>query len=122
MPIVLKNKDNADVTYTLVDRRANTAIYMAGGESLLSRSRLTLSLNERSQTNRVIGRLEIPTVLDAAPGIVPGIAYKEIGSFDLSSVLAASSDDALNFIAQFKSLVATDVVKTMYADGIVPAA
>lgn len=123
MPLVLKDRLNADVTYTLADRRSNAAIFINQGSSLLSRSRVTLQLVERQNTNRVIAKLEIPTILDSTtPGVGDSVGYTEIGSIDLSSVLAADTLDAQNFMAQFASLVSSATVKAMYVNGILPNA
>lgn len=123
MPLVLKDRLNADVTYTLADRRSNAAIFINQGSSLLSRSRVTLQLVERQNTNRVIAKLEIPTILDSTtPGVGDSVGYTEIGSIDLSSVLAADTLDAQNFMAQFASLVSSAAVKAMYVNGILPNA
>lgn len=123
MPLVLKDKLNADVTYTLADRRQNSAVFVHKGSSLLEKSRVTLQLIERAKTNRVVGKLEIPTVLESTdPSVVDSVAYTEIGSFDLSSVLAANAVDAEDFMAQFASLVSGAAVKAMYTDGILPQA
>lgn len=121
MSIVLKNHNNVDVTYTLRDRRSGTAIFMAPGDTLAGRSRLTLSIVERDNTNRVVGKLEIPTILECPDTCQPAkLAYTEVGSFDLSAVKFASAEDAENFIAQFQSLIATAAVASMYTDGILP--
>lgn len=121
MSIVLKDHNNANVTYTLRDRRSGTAIFMAPGSTLAGRSRLTLSIVERDKTNRVVGKLEIPSILECPDSCQPAtVAYTEIGSFDLSAVKFASADDAADFIAQFQSLVSTAAVASMYTDGILP--
>lgn len=120
MTITLKDKDNADVVYTLKSVQGSTAIFQ-NGTNLLAKSRLTLQLIERDKTNRVIGKLSIPTVSDCSDTCVdPRIAYTEVGSFDLSSVLIAGSDEAENFIAQFSSLVSNAAVSDMFTNGELP--
>lgn len=123
MALVLKDRLNADVSYTLADRRANVAVFVNQGSTLLSRSRVTLQLIERQKTNRVVCKLEIPTVLESTvPGVGDVVGYTEIGSIDLSSVLAADTLDAQNFMAQFASLISSATVKAMFVNGILPNA
>lgn len=123
MALVLKDRLNADVSYILADRRANVAVFVNQGSTLLSRSRITLQLIERQKTNRVVCKLEIPTVLEGTvPGVGDVVGYTEIGSIDLSSVLAADTLDAQNFMAQFASLISSATVKAMFVNGILPNA
>lgn len=116
--ITLKNFAGANVVYTLVSFVGNTATYAKQGTSLLDSSRLTLQIKENGSTNRIVGKLSIPTV-----GVVPatgqtGVLWKEVGSFDLSSVLGASNDAAKDFAAQFASFTGNDAVKNLYTLGM----
>lgn len=116
--ITLKNFAGTNVVYTLISYVGNTATYAKQGASLLDSSRLLLQLKENGATNRIVGKLSIPTV-----GVIPatgqsGVLWKEVGSLDLSSVLGASSDAAKDFAAQFASLAGSDAVKNLYTLGM----
>lgn len=123
MSLTLKNNANGDVVFTLKNRNGNTAVFTnAGTTGLLGRATLSLQLVERANTNRVIGKLSVPTVVDdVAASAVPVVAYTEVGSFDLSAVLAATAADALDFTAMFKSLVSNQAVIDMYLSGTIPS-
>lgn len=116
--ITLKNAAGQDVVYTEVSRTAGTINFVHNGTSLLDSARLTLKLVEKADTNRVIGKLSIPSV-DVVPTTgVQSVLWTEVGSFDLSSVLAADTAAANDFAAQFASLCATDTVKGLYTTGV----
>lgn len=118
--IVLKDAANADVRFDISRRNGNTAEFVHLGDSLLDRSRLQLALKENGRTNRILGKLSVPSV-DVNPGTgKPEVQYTEVGSFDLSSVLIASPAAANEFIAMFKSLVSSQVVAGMFTDGTQP--
>lgn len=116
--IILKDKDGADVVFTEVSHNGNTVVYVCAGDSLLAQQRLTLTVNAKGQTNRIIAKLFDPTVEVVPSTGVPGVLWTEVGSFDLTSVLAASSDAANNFIAKFASLAGSDRVKALYTTGV----
>lgn len=115
--ITLKTVGNVDVVYVLASQVGNTKTFISAGSSLLAQKRLVLQLKEGPKTNRVVGKLSIPTVGMNADGI-PVVSWTEVGSFDLGAVLAASSTAANDFMAQFVSLAGSDVVKTMYTTGV----
>lgn len=115
--IVLKNAANVDQTYTLAGVSGNVATYYKAGSTLLAKSVLTLTLVNNKGTNRVIPKLSIPTVGTNPSTGLPSVQYTEIGSSDLTSVLAASAADALDFHAQFASLLGHAAVKTPYTTG-----
>lgn len=115
--ITLKDRLSANVVYTLASRVGNTRTFVSSGTSLLGQRRLVLQLKENAQTNRVIAKLSIPTTGTDAAG-KPVVSWTEVGSFDLSAVLAASTTDAEDFLAQFASLVGHADVKAMYVTGV----
>lgn len=116
--IVLKDKTGANVTYTKIRVEGSKSTFQHAGASLLERARVELRLNEGANANHVIGKLMIPTVQDNSSCCGPdGVAYTEVGSFNLTSVLVAATGDAEEFIAQFSSLVASALVKDMYVLG-----
>lgn len=119
MSIILKDAANADVVYVESRRYGNSVDFIHMGANLLERSRIVLTLNENGKTNRVLGKLSIPTVQDDSNG-VPTVVYTEVGSFDLSSVLVADAAVAEDFMAQFGSLIANQAVKLMYTTGARP--
>ena len=122
MSITLKNAANADVVYNLARKAGNTAYFVSAGASLLEKSRLTLQIVEKTDTNRVVGKLSVPSILECPDQCVtPKVAYTEIGSFDLTAVLASKPADLENFFAQFKSLISSAAVRAMYEDGILPS-
>lgn len=116
--IVLKDAAGADVTYTKVSQIGAKSTFVATGTNLQDRAKLELSVIERANTNRIVGKLSIPTVQDnTSSGGDRVVAWTEVGSFDLSSVLKANTAAAEDFIAQFRSLVATNAVKDAYTLG-----
>lgn len=113
-------KDKALVNHVFVPRSAanNTVVYVAPGSTLLDAKKLELTLKDNGPTNRVIGKLSLPTV-GVAPGTgVSGVQWTEVGSFDLSSVKVATSAAAEDFVAMFASLLASDAVKSMFVSGV----
>lgn len=122
MPITLKNRENADVIYTKRAQMGATSEFTSAGATLLSTSKLHLTINEKANVNRIVGKLSIPTVQDCPDQCkVPSVAYTETGSFDLSSVKFANVQQAEDFYAQFKSLVSSDAVRNMFLSGTTPA-
>lgn len=122
MAITLKDAANADVVYTARQLSGNVAKFTAPSGSLMGKPALELQLNEKANTNRIVGKLSIPTVMDCPDQCkVPTVSYTEVGSFDLAAVKFASAVDAENFYAQFKSLVASDAVRNMFLFGTLPA-
>lgn len=121
MPIILKDKDSNNVVYTQSDRQGNLATFRGPG-NLLGRPKLTIQVQERANTNRIVGKLSVPTVRDCTDQCkAPEVAYTEVGSFDLSSVLIADAVVAKDFLAQFVSLVSSDAVRDAFLSGTVPA-
>lgn len=121
MTITLKDSADANVVYILRNRSGNSATFAGPNDTLLGTPKLVLSLDERPNTNRIVGKLSIPTVADATSEFrTAEIIYTEVGSFDLSAVKAASATDAAEFYAQFKSLIASDAVREMFLSGTHP--
>lgn len=118
--IVLKDKDAADVTFSLVGAVGEIATFRAEGSTLLGAPEITLRIQRKQNVNRVYAKLSVPTVCNDDPCGKQVVSYTEVGSLDLSSVLMASQDARDNFIALFASLAATDAVAAMFTDGTSP--
>lgn len=115
--ITLKDSLDADVVFTENGRVGNSRLFVHAGASLLDTARITIGLVEKGATNRVIAKLSVPSV-----GIIPstgvsGVLWTEVGSMDLSSVRAASSEAADNFIAMFASLAGAAIIESLYTTG-----
>lgn len=116
--IVLKDALLANITYAPRNTDTNKVIYIATGTSLLDVRRLELSLKDNGSTNRVIGKLSIPTVGTSPSTGLPSVQWTEVGSFDLASVKGATKVAAEDFFAQFASFAGHASVKSMYVDGV----
>lgn len=116
--ITLKDKNNANVIYVEVSHVGNTRTYIHKGASLMDSAKLSLSVKENGKTNRIVGKLSVPTVGTNPSSAVPSVLWTEVGSFDLSSVLIASAPAAEDFIAQFSSLTGSETVKSLYTNGV----
>lgn len=117
--IVLKDSENNDVTYSLTGFDGKVATYRASGAILLGDSQLTFRITRKPTVNRIVAKLSIPSVCTDPCG-KQTVQYTEVGSLDLSSVLAADQAARDNFVAQFASLAASAAVADMYTDGIMP--
>lgn len=116
--ITLKNKLLTDIVFVPRATAGNTVQYVAPGATLLGAMRCDLTIRDNGPTNRVIGKLSVPSVgINPATG-VNGVQWNEVGSFDLSSVKSASSEAAEDFVTMFASFVASDAVKSMYVNGV----
>jgi len=116
--IVLKDRNSADVPFTLTSVSGNGMVFDNRTGALLNRKRLTLSLNESQKTNRVRAKLSVPSV--ATVDGIPVITYTQVASCDISVVTFASEDDRADLQAMFSSLTATPAVKNMVERGILP--
>lgn len=115
--IILKNKALVNMTFIPRQQKGSVYHYTRAGASLMDTMRLELDLRESQATNRVVGKLSVPSVGTNPSTGQPVVQWTEIGSFDLSSVKAAATIAAEDFFAMFASLVASDVVKQMYVNG-----
>jgi hypothetical protein len=116
--IVLKNNANVDQTFTLSGVTGNSVSYIMAGSSLLATRKLDIVIKRGKATNRIVGKLSVPSVgVNPSTGI-SGVQWTEVGSFDLSSVLSADSAAALDFAAMFGSLANHAATKTPYATGV----
>lgn len=118
--IVIKNKALVDVTFSPRSNAANNVTYVASGVSLLDSKRIDLALKDNGPTNRVIGKLTIPTVGANPSTGVNGVLWTEIGSIDLTAVKGATTVAAEDFHALFVNFVASDAVKQMFLAGVRP--
>lgn len=118
--IVIKNKALVDITFTPRSNAANNVTYIAAGTSLLDSKKIDLVLKDNGPTNRVVGKLSVPTV-GVNPGTgLNGVLWTEVGSIDLSAVKAATTVAAEDFHALFVNFVASDAVKQMFLTGVRP--
>ena len=116
--IILKNKANVDVVFVPRNTAGNVVTYVAPGATLLGAMRLDLNLKEGGLTNRVVGKLSVPTVGVNPTTGVNGVQWTEVGSFDLSSVKSATTVAAEDFFAMWKSLAGHAAVEAMFRDGV----
>jgi hypothetical protein len=116
--IVLKNAANVDQTFSLAGVTANTVTYIKAGASLLETQRLEINLKNGKATNRVVGKLSVPSVGTNPSTGISGVQWTEVGSYDLTSVLAASATAAADFAALFGSLANHTATKTPYTTGV----
>lgn len=114
--IVLKDQDSEDVVFTHVSTAPGSLVYVNRGDSLYDQKRLTLSLNESANVNRVKFKLSVPTVdVDPTTGL-PAVSYTQVASGDVSVVkfssladrkLISALQDSLLSSAEFKNLIET---------------
>lgn len=116
--IVLKNAANVDQTFSLSGVTANSVSYIQAGSNLLATRRLDIVIKNGKATNRIVGKLSIPSVGVSPSTGLSGVLWTEVGSFDLSSVLAADAVAAADFAAMFGSLVNHTASKTPYTTGV----
>lgn len=121
MTIVLKDKANANVTFTRTGISGNSVIYDNRGASLLNRKRLTLTVNENKNTNRIAVKLSLPSVCnDGTDCATESIKYTQVASADVTVVRFASTVDREDLGALFGSLITNIAVQDMITDGVLP--
>lgn len=121
MSITLKDRNAVDKVFTKVAQTGNTVEFTCAGTNLQNSMSLALTLKKNSKTNRIVGRLTVPTThVPSATGLEE-VAYTEVGSFDLSAVRFASAAAAEDFVALFSSLLASASVESMYLSGTMPS-
>jgi hypothetical protein len=116
--ITLKDAAAADVVFTLQSVQGRVHHFVHAGESLLDSERLHLSIVDQGKVARIKGALFIPTVGTNPSTGLPSVLWQEAGSFDLTSVKAASSVSAEDFVARFASLASSEYVASMYTTGV----
>lgn len=116
--IVLKDKNDANVTYVLQSIQGRVHHFVSAGDNQLDAKRLHLQIVDQGRVARIKGALFIPTVGTNPSTGLPAVSYQEAGSFDLTSVKVASSTDAEDFMAQFASLASSEYVANMYTSGV----
>lgn len=116
--IVLKNKANADLTFVYSGSKGTVQHFVKAGTNLLDQERLHLSVIDQGKVARIKGALFVPTVGTNPTTGLPAVVYQEAGSFDLTSVKAAPTLAAEEFVARFKSLVASPAIQAMYTTGV----
>lgn len=121
MSITIKDKANADKVFTKVSQSGDRADFSCAGSNLQDSMSLALTLKSNGKTNRVIGKLTVPTTHTSPSTGLVEIAYTEVGSFDLTAVRFASTDAAENFYALLSSLIANAGIKDMYLTGTMPS-
>lgn len=121
--IVLKDKANADVTFTLTGVAGNSVIFDNRTSSLLGRKRLTLTVNENKNTNRIAVKLSIPSVCDdksASGCTTESVKYTQVASADITVVRFSSLADREDLAAMFGSLITSAAVEDMVTEGVLP--
>lgn len=120
--IVLKDKANADVTFTLTGVAGNSVIFDNRTSSLLGRKRLTLTVNENKNTNRIAVKLSIPSVCASDPSdcTTESIKYTQVASADITVVRFSSLADREDLAALFGSLITSAAVEDMVTEGVLP--
>ena len=120
--IVLKDKANADVTFTLTGVAGNSVIFDNRTSSLLGRKRLTLTVNENKNTNRVAVKLSIPSVCDDSVSgcTTESVKYTQVASADITVVRFSSLADREDLAALFGSLITNAAIEDMVVEGVLP--
>lgn len=119
MNIVLKDQTDSDVMFTHVRTAPGMLEFQSRGDSLMDVKRLTLSLNENANTNRVRFKLSIPTIgTDAANK--PVVTYTQVVSGDFTVVKFSSEDDRALLKALTSSLVSSATVSDLVVNGAFP--
>lgn len=120
--IVLKDAANADVSFNLVSgENPAQIIYENQSGPIVGRKRIVLSMKQNANVNRVKARIAIPSVsVDPLSG-KSTVAWTNVASLDVSSVLYAPADAATEMMALFESLTASTVVADMVTNGVNPS-
>lgn len=120
--IVLKDKANADVTFTLTGVAGSSVIFDNRTSSLLGRKRLTLTVNENKNTNRIAVKLSIPSVCEGETSgcTAESIKYTQVASADITVVRFSSLADREDLAALFGSLITNAAVEDMVTEGVLP--
>lgn len=121
MSIILLDRNSANVTFTKVNQTGNRVDFVAPGDTLLDAKSIALTLKQNRGTNRIAGKITVPTAHTNPSTGLPEVAYTEVGSFDLTAVRFASDADAENFLALLSSLIASPAVSGMYRTGAMPS-
>lgn len=116
--ISLKNAANVDQTFTLSGVTGNSVSYIMAGANLLATRKLDIVIKAGKATNRIVGKLSVPSVGTNPSTGLSGVQWTEVGSYDLSSVLAADTTAASDFAAMFGSLANHTATKTPYTTGV----
>lgn len=121
--ITLKDSGDNDVVFHRIGYDQDSLRFTTRGASLVGNAQLDLRLIRKANVNRVTAKLSVPSLCAPTDPCSPvKVAYTEVGSLDLSSVLIASEADRDNFVAMFASLAALPAVSDMFTDGILPSA
>lgn len=119
--IVLKDKANADVTFSLTGVAGNSVIFDNRSSSLLGRKRLTLTVNENKNTNRIAVKLSLPSVCAGdTECAAESIKYTQVASADITVVRFSSLADREDLAALFGSLITNAAVEDMVTEGVLP--
>lgn len=120
--IVLKDKANADVTFTLTGVAGNSVIFDNRTSSLLGRKRITLTVNENKNTNRIAVKLSLPSVCvgDGSDCTTESVKYTQVASADITVVRFSSLVDREDLAALFGSLITSAAVEDMVTEGVLP--
>lgn len=120
MSIVLKNSLNEDVTFNRTTVLSNGVVFDSVGESLLDRKRITLTLGESQNVNRVKIKLSVPHVCNDGPGCAPVVDYTQVASMDYSVVRFADAKSRADLASFMASLASDPQVVELVEDGVTP--
>lgn len=122
MNLVLKNKAAENVTFTPVGTTGNSMVYEDRTGPLMGRKRVTLSLNEKANTNRVAVKISLPAVCasDAETCGVDAIKYTQVASADITVVKFATEADREDLAALFASLIGSSALEDLVVQASMP--
>lgn len=121
MTIVLKDRNDADVVFTYTGTTGNGVIFDNRSSTLIGRKRLTLSLNENTNTNRIGVKLSIPSICQGEDACDKAtVKYTQVASADISVVRFASLEDREDLAAMFASLIGSSDLELLVTDGVLP--
>lgn len=123
MNIVLKDRNDADVVFTFTGTTGSGVVFDNRSATLIGRKRLTLQLNENTNTNRVGVKLSVPSVCVGDDTCEKAtVKYTQVASADYSVVRFASQADRDDLAAMFASLIGSAAIEELVVDGVLPSA
>lgn len=123
MAIVLKDRNDANVTFHGAGSSANTRVFLtaSSGGTLLGRNRLTLSITEGPNVNRVRFKIEAPHICEPEQACAASVTYTLVASGDVSVVKFSTEADRKDLAAFVSSLTGTSSWEEMVVNGVLPS-
>lgn len=120
--IVLTDDKDIAVDFLLQHIAGDRATYVhnESGGSLLGAETVELRIVRRPKLNRVHAKLSIPVVCTDSPCGTETVQLTEVGSLDVSSVLAAPQQVRERFAALLSSLASSEAMTDAIVDGNFP--